>query len=357
MHRRERVGRKQGLLAQARLRVAKILEPDLPGGQNHFRQHLRRVILRQFVVVQKCGRMIENPLRFVLHRAFVGFAAPPSLDLVREKRTRAFELRLGILELLRHIDQHVPDRLAQARARVHVVADDREPLAGEALCDDAKERLAHLRRNPGVDAVREDVIEAAERGVELDEVQRVKAGVGAAAGLRRGAGPRDRLPGQVDADKFRLRRAERHVDEVDALAAADLQDARAGERGERASEQRGEHADRRRVDDGEGQAGVADAVVSVRQVRVSLSDPGGTSGPEIAPSDKLFLPLEPRPARRRRLHLRMNRRSAASHLANPSFSKWVVQRSYSSAAQSKVACHSTKAWFVSTTRATRIVAV
>jgi len=53
----------------------------------------------------------------------------------------------------------------------------------------------------------------------------------------------------------------------------------------------------------------------------------------------------------------MNERNALSHLANPSFSKWLTHRSYSSAAQSNVAHHSTSAVLLSTIASTRIVAI
>ena len=60
--------------------------------------------------------------------------------------------------------------------------------------------------------MREDVIEAPDGSVQLEEIACVKADIRADAGSRGGAGLGDGLLGQVDADELRRRRAERHVD-------------------------------------------------------------------------------------------------------------------------------------------------
>ena len=251
-------------------------------------------------MVEIAGRTIEHPPRLALDRAFVGFLVRPGLDLLRKERSRALELRLGIVDVVRHIDQHVPDRLAQARTGKDVVADDGEAFAGEAFADDPKNRLTNGLGNPRIDAVREDGVEAAEGLVHIDEIAHMKADVGAAAALRGHAGAGDRLLGQIDPDKFRLRRAERHIDEIDALAAADFEHARGFERPETTTEQSGEHADRGRMDHGEGQAGVTHAIVSVQAKALPVSTRLRPIGQEFTPAGKVNSPFRrDRPAPRR----------------------------------------------------------
>ena len=135
--------------------------------------------------------------------------------------------------------------------------------------------------------MREDGVEAAEGRVHIDEIADMKADVGAAAALRGHAGAGDRLLGQIDPDKFRLRRAERHIDEIDALAAADFQHPRGFERPATAPEQGGEHADRRRMDHAEGQAGVTHAIVSVQAKALPVSTRLRTIGQEFTPAGKV----------------------------------------------------------------------
>ncbi len=87
-------------------------------------------------------------------------------------------------------------------AGIHVVADERETIGGEALADDAKQALADGLGDPRIDAVGKDVVEAAERSVEFDEVARMEADIGAAAAPGGRASLRDRLFGEIDADEL-----------------------------------------------------------------------------------------------------------------------------------------------------------
>ena len=109
----------------------------------------------------------------------------------------------------------------------------------------------------------DDVIEAPVRSVNLRQITGVKADVCATAALRGGARNRDRLLGQIDAQELRLRSAERHIDEVNAIAASDFEHTGGGERPKAPSVQRRKYASRDWMGSDEGKARVVDLIVGI----------------------------------------------------------------------------------------------
>ena len=83
----------------------------------------------------------------------------------------------------------------------------------------------------------DDIVEVAEPGADIGEVEGVEGGVRRAALHRRRPGLSDRRLVDVDPDEFRARGGDRHGDEVDPLAAADVQDARGADGRDLATEQ------------------------------------------------------------------------------------------------------------------------
>ncbi len=136
-------------------------------------------------------------------------------------------------------------------------------MGGQALPDDAHQRLSSPDGNPGIDAMGDDVIEPPVRSFNLRQIAGLKADVCATAAPRCGARNRDRLFGQIDAQKLRLWSAERHVDQVDAIAASDFEHTGGGERPKAPSVQRRKYASRDRMGSDEGKARVVDLIVGI----------------------------------------------------------------------------------------------
>ena len=59
--------------------------------------------------------------------------------------------------------QDLPNRLPHVTAGVNVIADEHDPVRLEPPSCQGKHRVAHARRNPRVDAVRDHVVEVTER--------------------------------------------------------------------------------------------------------------------------------------------------------------------------------------------------
>ena len=101
----------------------------------------------------------------------------------------------------------------------------------------------------------------------VGEIERVEGDVGEPRGRRRLARHGDRRFGEIDADELGAGRAERHGDQVDALAAADLEHSRGAERTDLAAGEGGDRADRGRVGLGVDLARIADPIEDVGHER------------------------------------------------------------------------------------------
>src|ERR1700722_13475543 len=95
-------------------------------------------------------------------------------------------------------------------ARQGIVADVDEPVGFEALCREPQQGAAHNGRNPGVDAVRDDVVELSEPSAALCYIAGEETDVVEAGRARQTAAERNRRLGEIDADESGGRRGERH---------------------------------------------------------------------------------------------------------------------------------------------------
>jgi hypothetical protein len=126
--------------------------------------------------------------------------------------------------------QHVARRVAQVGAGIGVVGDERDAVRRQAIGARREQRVARPGWDPRIDAVRDHVVEPAEVVRErLDVALEQPHVAGAELGGERGPAG-DRLGGEVDADELAAGQAERHRDQVAAVAAAQLQHAAAGRR-------------------------------------------------------------------------------------------------------------------------------
>src|SRR5262245_2954917 len=89
---------------------------------------------------------------------------------------------------------------------------------------DGQDLVADLGRNPGVDAVADDVIEPAEVLRSVEDAHRVQLDVGEALGPEPLPPGRDLPRREVDADEVRSGETLGHRDQVAAAGAPELQD-------------------------------------------------------------------------------------------------------------------------------------
>ena len=161
---------------------------------------------------------------------------------------------------------HVAERLQQAPAGQHVVADQDDAAGREQGAALAQDRLADEFRNPAVYAVGDDVVERAFAVVEIGHALAADLDVAErqAGDLRLGIG---HLPcPQIDAEKPRLGEMERHRDDVLAAGAANLEHARRLYRRGRHAEQAGDRADTRRMGPGERLGDIGQFVIARRDL-------------------------------------------------------------------------------------------
>ena len=135
-------------------------------------------------------------------------------------------------------EHHLAQHGAQMRAGQGVVADEGDAMRSQMLAAQRQHRFANLRRHPGKKSVRKDVIKFSLVGGELSDAamhQRHILQAEFADGLLTlGNG----LGGEVNADKFALRKPARHRNEIAAVAATEFQHAAAADRrGFKAEEQ------------------------------------------------------------------------------------------------------------------------
>ena len=256
-------GREKGFGAQARIRVAEIGQAELRGVRNDIDEKPGREVRTELVVKEHLGGAMQDPPRKALQGGLVGLGVGPALDRFGKIGARGLELGPRIVDRIRRDEQHVADRLIEPRRRQRGVADDGDAVGREAFADDAQERGADGGWSPGVDAVRDDDVECAKPCVGVREIARVKADVGRTAKRRSRARRGDRRRGKVEADKLGVRGGERHVDEIDALAAADFEDARPRHRRDRPAVQPGERAERSRIGVAEDLARIPDPIIDV----------------------------------------------------------------------------------------------
>ena len=123
----------------------------------------RLVDLRQVIVKQRAVGLQRQFPEFVAQHA-IGFGLGDArFGEQAGQRPRRVELRAGIGEAIDVVMQHAPGGFAHMAARVSVVADEHDSVAREARSGQREQALAHLGRNPRIEAVGGDVVEAAQR--------------------------------------------------------------------------------------------------------------------------------------------------------------------------------------------------
>jgi hypothetical protein len=228
------------------------------------------VHLGEIVMDQEARIAGADPLELSLHERRVRIFIGPALRDQLRKRPRFADALAGLGERLGVEAEHLPRHAAHIAAGVDVVAHERDAVGGEVARDQSEELLAHRRRDPRVEPMRDDVVECTGIRGELREVALRQGEVGE-AGASREALPRlDRLRGDVESDEFALRQRVRHRHEVGSIAAGDLEHPAALDRRRLHTEESGHRRQPLGMRVGVGLAGVANLVIGGHGGKVTL---------------------------------------------------------------------------------------
>ena len=189
---------------------------------------VHRVVDRRQVVVEQERRIaVGHLLELALHhgRVFVRRCSAAGEQPCQ---------RLGLGDPLPRVGQvvdvevqHLPHHPAQVAARIHVIAHERDAARREVLCKHREQAVPHLGRDPGIQPVRDDVVELAGVRPEVDQVARGERDVSQSQPRGRAPPRLDRSRGEVEADELALRQSVGHRQQVCRIAARDLEDAAA----------------------------------------------------------------------------------------------------------------------------------
>ena len=222
-----------------------------------------RIGLRQFIVIDALRMTAQNALQFLTEKG----AVPILVRLRRreecEQRPCLIDLLLRLRETPRVIAQHLADDGAEVSARVGAVADVGDPLGLEVRPANAQQLILHGARHPGIYAVRDDVVEHAQFGRDIHDVEMPQRDISQCQLLRQRLSIGDTARACIQAHELAAGQPVRHGYEIAAVAAPQLQYA-AGFHGSRIhceqSSHRGESVG---VSLGKRVAGIQDFVVRV----------------------------------------------------------------------------------------------
>ena len=156
---------------------------------------VRSELVEPYGIVDRRQIVVEQAIVAVLHDVFRLFV----VDL-REQAARFRDALRGVFDGSRVVQQDLTDHLARVAAGIDVVADERDALGRQAFAADRQQAIAHVRRNPGVEAVGEDVIELAFVRAEIAQIGHAQIDVGESQiprpshCRRQSAPPPDRCP-------------------------------------------------------------------------------------------------------------------------------------------------------------------
>ncbi len=185
-----------------------------------------------------------------------------------EQPARGADFLCWIGEAFGVIPEHFADGGAGVPAGEAVVGDVCDAVGREVAVDDVENFLLHERRNPGIDAVGEDVIELAEIIVDVGDGEVAEIDVGDFQRFDDGFAVCDLARGKIDADELRLRRGECHGNDVAAAGAAEFQDAAVVWVARRHAEESGDGGEAIGARLREGADRVGDLVVGVDELDV-----------------------------------------------------------------------------------------
>ena len=136
--------------------------------------------------------------------------------------------------------QYLPNCPPYVTAGVDVIADEHDAVRPQPTSCKGEHRVAHSRRNPGVDAVGDHVVELTQRFRELARVSLYESDIGdrqLGCSLPRGG---DGARREIATDELRIGQACRHRQQIGSVVTAELEDAAGRDVRRRETEQCGD---------------------------------------------------------------------------------------------------------------------
>ena len=182
-----------------------------------------------------------------------------------EQRAGSRKRRGGVGNIACVILDHVPNSTTHVASGQRVVAHEGHAICRQMPRDQRHQMDANLRGNPRVEAVRDDVIEAAEIGGKLTQVEFQQLDVGESEITCHAPGVRDRPRGEIEAHEGRVRQRSRNRHQVRPVAARELQHTAGCGRRDVETEQRADRGETIRMAHRVRKTGVRDVVVALEQ--------------------------------------------------------------------------------------------
>ena len=224
------IGAKAWIGRRRQHRLAQVLQTMSSGVLDEFGKVQGMMDRAQLVMIDGFRTSLLHLLQLLLDQQAKGVARRPGFNDEAQERERPGDLFFGILDAPHMTEHHFPDHLAQMTAGQSVVADKGNSVRGEQLAAKGEQAISHGLRNPGIEAVRDDVIELPEFGTHIKEIALKQAHVGQCELANPRLAAFDRQAGQVESDEFAAGNGVAHGDEVSALIAGDFEHAAAIDR-------------------------------------------------------------------------------------------------------------------------------
>jgi hypothetical protein len=193
----------------------------------------------EIVVVERIVGNLRDPLELGVKQRIGLVLRYARLRKRGGKLPRPVQPRLRTVDAVDVEAQDFPNRLPHVTAGVDVIADEHDAVRPQPPSCQGEHRVAHPRRNPRVDAVRDHVVEFAQRFRQLTQGSRYKHDgepqIGGGLPRRRDGARRE-----IAADELAIGQACRHRQQIGSAAAAELEDAAGRDAWRCETEQRGD---------------------------------------------------------------------------------------------------------------------
>src|SRR5882724_3937498 len=131
----------------------------------------------QVVMEEACIGVCEDPLELLLEDRVVDVGLILRLCEEFEKRSCLADLLLVVEKMRLLITHHDAGHVAEVIAGIGIITDEGHPAFSEFLSTHGQQFVAYLRRHPGIEPMRHNVIETTQIGRGLPKVELVERDV------------------------------------------------------------------------------------------------------------------------------------------------------------------------------------
>ncbi len=215
---------------QVRLGIAEILQRVTRGARGEIAK-IEGIVNRPEVIVKQPGWAAgQQALDLVVDHRMPRSSGDARFAQHFQKRARLLDAFGGIGVIARVVQHHLTQHDPNVPAWQRVVADEGDSLRRQAIAAETQQTLANVVGHPGVDAMRDDVIEFAESRAGLSQIQHAQVEIGEPEFTYGAATLGDGRLRQVDAGKLAAGQRVRHRNQVGGISAAHFQNAAGGDR-------------------------------------------------------------------------------------------------------------------------------